>query len=167
MWLVTKECIFVETLLSLRAKVFPRTAQDSTLYLIYSRHHVLQIAHPKSELYAGRYTKLKRTHRSPSSIADPDPGSGAFLTPGSGIRDGKKSRARIQDPESGILDRGSRINIPDPQHCLKDKQSPSPIIWDRVEVSFSHTSAIIRLTEVTCQNCIKHKLKSLSNSFIS
>jgi hypothetical protein len=32
-------------------------------------------------------------------IADPDPGSGAFLTPGSGIRDGKKS--------------GSWMNIPD------------------------------------------------------
>jgi hypothetical protein len=24
------------------------------------------------------------------SVADPDPGSGAFLTPGSGIRDGEK-----------------------------------------------------------------------------
>jgi hypothetical protein len=26
----------------------------------------------------------------PISVADPDPGSGAFLTPGSGIRDGFK-----------------------------------------------------------------------------
>jgi hypothetical protein len=26
-----------------------------------------------------------------NSVADPDPGSGAFLTPGSRIRDGKKS----------------------------------------------------------------------------
>jgi hypothetical protein len=33
-----------------------------------------------------------------------DPGSGAFSTPGSGIRDGK------------ISDLGSAINIPDPQH---------------------------------------------------
>ncbi len=33
------------------------------------------------------------------SVADPDPGSGDVLTPGSGIRDGKKS--------------GSRMNIPD------------------------------------------------------
>jgi hypothetical protein len=30
------------------------------------------------------------------SVADPDPGSGTFLTPGSGIRDGKK-----QDPDPG------------------------------------------------------------------
>jgi hypothetical protein len=34
-----------------------------------------------------------------------DPGSGAYLTPRSGIRYGKNP-----DP-------GSRINIPDPQHC--------------------------------------------------
>jgi hypothetical protein len=33
------------------------------------------------------------------SVADPDPGSGAFLTPGSGIRDGRKSAS-----ESGIRD---------------------------------------------------------------
>ncbi len=34
-----------------------------------------------------------------SSVADPDPGLGAFLTPGSGIRDGRKSASG-----SGILD---------------------------------------------------------------
>jgi hypothetical protein len=28
---------------------------------------------------------------STQSVADPDPGSGVFLSPGSGIRDGKKS----------------------------------------------------------------------------
>jgi hypothetical protein len=39
------------------------------------------------------------------SVADPDPGSGDFLTYESGIRDGKKSRDKIQDP-------GSRMNIP-------------------------------------------------------
>jgi hypothetical protein len=33
-----------------------------------------------------------------------DPGSGNLFDPGSGIRDGKN------------LDRGSEINIPDPQH---------------------------------------------------
>ncbi len=33
------------------------------------------------------------------SVADPDPGSGAFLSPYSRIRDGKKSRTRFQDPE--------------------------------------------------------------------
>jgi hypothetical protein len=33
------------------------------------------------------------------SVADPDPGSGAFLTPGSGIRN-RFSGSRISDPES-------------------------------------------------------------------
>jgi hypothetical protein len=47
-----------------------------------------------------------------TSVADPDPGSGAFLTPGSGIRDGKKS-----DPGSGI-------NIPDSQHCFVTDADP-------------------------------------------
>jgi hypothetical protein len=32
-----------------------------------------------------------------SSVADPDPGSGAFLTPGSGFRDGKKFQILIRD----------------------------------------------------------------------
>ncbi len=32
------------------------------------------------------------------SVADPDPGSGAFLTPGSGIRNRFFSGSRIQDP---------------------------------------------------------------------
>jgi hypothetical protein len=35
------------------------------------------------------------------SVADPDPGSGAFLTPGYGFRNGKK------------IGSGSRMNIPD------------------------------------------------------
>jgi hypothetical protein len=34
-----------------------------------------------------------------SSVADPDPGSGAFLTPGSGM--GKKSGIRIRDEQPG------------------------------------------------------------------
>jgi hypothetical protein len=51
---------------------------------------------------------------STNSVADPGPGSGAFLTPGSGIRDGKKS-----DP--GWKKVGSGMNIPDPQHCLQIK----------------------------------------------
>ncbi len=37
-----------------------------------------------------------------TSIADLDPGSGTFLTPGSGIRDGGK--IRIRDEFHGILD---------------------------------------------------------------
>jgi hypothetical protein len=93
------------------------------------------------------------------SVADPDPGLGAFLIPGSGIRDGRKSASGSgirneqtvsyflelrnhffafwgvkilkffdEDPGSGmetvrIRDGkksvpGSRINIPDPQHCI-------------------------------------------------
>jgi hypothetical protein len=37
------------------------------------------------------------------SVADPDPGSGAFLTPGSGIRDGWKSASGsgIRDEQPG------------------------------------------------------------------
>jgi hypothetical protein len=37
------------------------------------------------------------------SVADPDPGSGAFLTPGSGIRYGLK--IRIRDPDQGCTTR--------------------------------------------------------------
>ncbi len=38
-----------------------------------------------------------------ASVADPDPGLGAFLTPGSGIRDGRKSASgyRIRDEQPG------------------------------------------------------------------
>ncbi len=79
------------------------------------------------------------------SVADPDPGLGAFLTPGSGIRDGKKSASgsgiRDEQPWSETIfllfgglkylnslmrirdgkksDPGSGINIPDPQHWQK------------------------------------------------
>jgi hypothetical protein len=53
-----------------------------------------------------------------------DPGSGAFLTPGSGIEDVQKVSIRIRDEQPGsyILELknhffpGSEINIPDPQH---------------------------------------------------
>jgi hypothetical protein len=45
------------------------------------------------------------------SVADPDPGLGTFLTPGSGIRDGRKSASGSgirngdsSDPGSGIRD---------------------------------------------------------------
>jgi hypothetical protein len=40
-----------------------------------------------------------------------DPGSGAFLAPGSGM---EKTQIRIP----GWKKFGSRINIPDPQHCF-------------------------------------------------
>jgi hypothetical protein len=42
-----------------------------------------------------------------TSVADPDPGSGAFLTPGSGIRNGF-----FPDPGSRISDPGSRMPRP-------------------------------------------------------
>jgi hypothetical protein len=42
------------------------------------------------------------------SIADPDPGSDAFLAPGSGIRDPGSGMGKNQDP-----DPGSGMNIPD------------------------------------------------------
>ena len=68
----------------------------------------------------------------PPSVADPDPRSGAFLTPGSGM--GRKSASgsgnrffglkylnslmRIRDPGWRQSDPGSGINIPDPQHWI-------------------------------------------------
>ncbi len=48
-------------------------------------------------------------------VADPDPGSGAFLTPGSGIRN-----RFFPDPGSRISDPGSRIPDPKPI-CLRAK----------------------------------------------
>jgi hypothetical protein len=36
-----------------------------------------------------------------SSVADPDPGLGTFLTPGSGIRDGRKSASGSGIPDPG------------------------------------------------------------------
>jgi hypothetical protein len=50
-------------------------------------------------------------HLEKLGFSDADPGSGTFLTPESGIRDGDSS-----DP--GWKNVGSGINIPDPQHCI-------------------------------------------------
>ncbi len=36
-------------------------------------------------------------HENGIGVADPDPGSGAILTPGSGIRDGQKIKIRTWD----------------------------------------------------------------------
>ena len=76
------------------------------------------------------------------SVANPDPGSGGFFTTGSWIRIGQKIRIQIRDEKPGPSfwelknnlfkylnsfiwiwdgkksDPGSRINIPDPQHCI-------------------------------------------------
>jgi hypothetical protein len=52
-----------------------------------------------------------------------DPGSGAFLTPGSGM--GKKSGSgsrNLFDPRSRMEKFGSGINIPDPQHWDRNKK---------------------------------------------
>jgi hypothetical protein len=84
-----------------------------------------------------------------SSVADPDPGSGAFLTPGSGIRNrffpDPRSGSRIQDPKPifspltfvAVLgsgkgknqDPGSGVNIPDPPHCLSVLKIPSESLY--------------------------------------
>jgi hypothetical protein len=46
-----------------------------------------------------------------TSVADPDPGSGAFLTPQSGIRDGQKIKIRIRDEQTGSYFRELRTNF--------------------------------------------------------
>jgi hypothetical protein len=43
----------------------------------------------------------------PHSVADPDPGSGAFLTPGSGIQDEQKTRIRIRDDKPNHISESS------------------------------------------------------------
>ncbi len=68
-----------------------------------------------------------------SSVADPDPGSGAFLTLGPGhllyccfwIRDPRSGMGKNQDPGSGI-------NIPDPQHWWRDV-----VCWDILRQALS------------------------------
>jgi hypothetical protein len=60
--------------------------------------------------YLGTEAESKEHGVWATSVADPYPGSGAFLTPGSGIRDPGSGMGKNQDPGSGI-------NIPDPQHC--------------------------------------------------
>jgi hypothetical protein len=50
-------------------------------------------------LYSHVFHTLSGTVPSPS-VADPDPGSSALLTPGSGIRDGLKIRIRDEQPGS-------------------------------------------------------------------
>ena len=46
-------------------------------------------------------------HIGTGSVADPDPGSGAFLTPGSGIRN-VFSGSRIPDPKTATKERGEK-----------------------------------------------------------
>ncbi len=54
--------------------------------------------------HSGSNIKTEADLKSQSfSAADPDPGSGAFLTTGSGIRDEKKSRSRIRDEHPGSI----------------------------------------------------------------
>ena len=61
----------------------------------------------------GRYT----------NVADPDPGSGAFVTPGSGIRN-----RFFPDPGSRIPDLGSRIPNPYFESLVTNFWVKSPII---------------------------------------
>jgi hypothetical protein len=55
-------------------------------------------------LAAVLYSTLKICHllTLPSSVADPDPGSGAFLTPGSRTRDPGWVKSKDPDPGSGM-----------------------------------------------------------------
>jgi hypothetical protein len=69
-------------------------------------HHQLHVIH--SEIHAPKSNKHRKNNTATgngkrkyffleSSVADPDPGSGAFLTPRSGIRDGGKICIRIRE----------------------------------------------------------------------
>jgi hypothetical protein len=55
-----------------------------------------------SAAFLHRFRYLSPTLNALGSVADPDPGSGAFLTSGSRIWDGLKFRIRILDPKSGM-----------------------------------------------------------------
>ncbi len=61
-----------------------------------------------------------------------DPGSGAFFTPGSGIRDGKRYRIQDEHPGSYFWELSISFlglkqiwirDIPDPQHCRQHKKN--------------------------------------------
>jgi hypothetical protein len=81
-----------------------------------------------------------------ASVADPDPGSGSFLTPGSGIRNrffpdlGSRIPdlgSRISDPGSRIPDLGFRISnsgsrIPDLGSRIPDLGSRIPDLGSRI-----------------------------------
>jgi hypothetical protein len=108
---------------------------------------------PEEELHHDRFLFLILY----SGVVVPNPGSGAFFTPGSGIRDEQPGSYFLQlgnhffgvkiykilkffdaDPGSGrktvrIRDPGwkkvgSEINIPDPQHCF------IPVLWLRIRM---------------------------------
>jgi hypothetical protein len=82
------------------------------------------------------------------SVADPDPGFGVFLTPGFRIRDGKKIKIRIQDPDSGWTSRiifprawkqvkntknslmqMQNRNLFDPVSGIRDRKNSDPGSW--------------------------------------
>ncbi len=69
---------------------------------MYERQYFqLKMAYSKKILLIHRYCKYRSLVK--FSVADPDPGLGAFLTPGSGIRDGRKSASGsgIQNEQPG------------------------------------------------------------------
>jgi hypothetical protein len=67
-----------------------------------------------------------------TSVADPDPGSGAFLTPGSGM--GKKYGSGMNNPDHiseslEVFHPGSRVKkIPDPRPASKNFSIYNPKI---------------------------------------
>ncbi len=66
-------------------KVYAKFSKERVLVKILREVTLLAKVRPDTVLY---------------SVADPDPGSGAFLTPGSGIRNGFFFGSRISDPGS-------------------------------------------------------------------
>jgi hypothetical protein len=85
----------------------------------------------------------------PVSVADPDPGSGAFLPPGSGIRDGAMVGSGIRDKQTKFVNslytKIGRIRDPvlfypsDPGSGIKHPGSatlvPVPVVYDYFRVA--------------------------------
>jgi hypothetical protein len=99
-------------------------------------------------------TGLKQSCQA-ASVADPDPGSVAFLTldPGYGSGMGKKSRYRIRDEHPGTYFWDPDISIPYPQHCKPQSLGMYGIFETEIFFVLSSTSWIslwsICMTHIT------------------
>ncbi len=54
---------------------------------VFEFRHLSKISHMR-DISKGVFANSSKVHMVNTSVADQDPGSGAFLNPGSGIRDG-------------------------------------------------------------------------------